>query len=96
MADRGFEIQGDLANLGVKLNIPPFLKGKGQFEEGELVETRRIAVIMWNGLLSALKITIYWIMCQSLYVIQVLLIKSFFVCAMLTNFLPPLVSDEAQ
>ena len=43
MADRGFEIQDDLAHLGVKLNIPPFLKGKGQFEEGELVETRHIA-----------------------------------------------------
>ena len=43
MADRGFEIQDDLAPMGVKLNIPPFLKGKGQFEEDELVETRRIA-----------------------------------------------------
>ena len=43
MADRGFEIQDDLAPLGVKLNIPPFLKGKGQFQEDELVETRRIA-----------------------------------------------------
>ena len=43
MADRGFEMQDDLAPLGVKLNIPPFLKGKGQFEGGELVETCCIA-----------------------------------------------------
>ena len=43
MADRGFEIPDELAQRGVKLNIPPFLKGKGQFKEGELVETRRIA-----------------------------------------------------
>ena len=43
ITDRGFEIQDDLAPLGVKLNIPPFLKGKGQFQEDELVETRRIA-----------------------------------------------------
>ena len=45
MADRGFEIQDDLTLQGVKLNIPPFLKGKSQLTESELVETRRIASI---------------------------------------------------
>ena len=30
MADRGFEVKDDLAPLGVKLNIPLFLKGEGQ------------------------------------------------------------------
>ena len=39
MADRGFDIQDDLALLGVRLNIPPFLKGKSQLIEKELVET---------------------------------------------------------
>ena len=43
MADRGFNIQDDLTPLGVKVNIPPFLKGKTQLEPEELVETRRIA-----------------------------------------------------
>ena len=43
MADRGFNIQDDLTPLGVKVNIPPFLKGKTQLEPDELVETRRIA-----------------------------------------------------
>ena len=45
MADRRFDIQDDLALLGVRLNIPPFLKGKSQLTEKELVETRRIASI---------------------------------------------------
>ena len=45
MADRRFDIQYDLALLGVRLNIPPFLKGKSQLTEKELVETRRIASI---------------------------------------------------
>ena len=39
MAGRGFEIRDDLAPLDVKLHIPPFLKGKGQFQEDKLVET---------------------------------------------------------
>ena len=39
MADRGFDIQDDIALLGVRLNIPPSLKGKSQLTEKELVET---------------------------------------------------------
>jgi len=36
-------VADDLVSMGVKLNIPTFLKGKGQFEEDELVETRCMA-----------------------------------------------------
>ena len=43
MADRGFNVQEELALLGVRLNIPPFLRGKKQLSSNELVETRRIA-----------------------------------------------------
>ena len=43
MADRGFNIQDDLTPLGVRLNIPSFLKGKSQLEENELIESRRIS-----------------------------------------------------
>ena len=43
MADRGFDIQDYLTPIGVKVNIPPFLNGKPQFDPQELVETRRIA-----------------------------------------------------
>ena len=45
MADRGFDIKDDLDILGVKLNIPPFLRGKQQLDEKELIETRRIATL---------------------------------------------------
>ena len=44
MVDRGFNIKKDLDLLGVRLNIPPFIKGKKQLNE-ELVETRRIATL---------------------------------------------------
>ena len=40
MADRGFDIEWDLILRGVRLNIPPFLKGKQQLSQSELVQTR--------------------------------------------------------
>ena len=43
MADRGFNIEEMLACKGVKVNVPPFMNESGQFNEGELLETRRIA-----------------------------------------------------
>ena len=43
MADRGFDIEEDLTLRGVRLNIPPFLRGKAQLSEQEFVTTRRIA-----------------------------------------------------
>ena len=45
MADRGSDIEVDLILLGVKLNIPPFLKGKSQLSKKEMVETSRIASV---------------------------------------------------
>ena len=40
MADRGFDIQNELTLQGVRLNIPPFLKGKSQLSGGN--QTNRI------------------------------------------------------
>ena len=45
MADRGFDIKEDLDLLGVRLNIPPFMKGKKQLNDEELVETRHKATL---------------------------------------------------
>ena len=96
MADRGFEIQDDLAPLGVKLNIPSFLKGKCQFEEDELVETRRIGKFRIHVERAIERILNYHILdyvpitlCSSGLIDQV-----FFVCTMMTNFLPLSVPDE--
>lgn len=43
MADHGFNIQDDLTPLGLRVNIPPLLKGKKQLDPNKLVETHRIA-----------------------------------------------------
>lgn len=43
MAECGFNIQDYLTPLEVRVNIPPFLKGKEKLEPDKLVETHRIA-----------------------------------------------------
>lgn len=43
LADRGFDISDLLDSKGVALNIPPFLKGKEQLSEYEVMKTRVIA-----------------------------------------------------
>ena len=45
MADRGFNIQEMLASKGVSVYVPPFMNESGQFEERQLLETRRIATL---------------------------------------------------
>ena len=45
MADRGFEIQDLLAPRRVYLNIPPFMRSKGQLNPDEEDETREIACV---------------------------------------------------
>ena len=43
MADKGFDIGDELRKLDLKLNIPPFLKDKVGFEEGDVIKTQTIA-----------------------------------------------------
>ena len=43
MADKGFDIGGDLQKIGLQLNIPPLLKEKPQFDESEVIRTQTIA-----------------------------------------------------
>ena len=91
MADRGFDILGDLAPIGVKLNIPPFLHGKCQLDSSELVETRKIALLRIHVERCMERIKNYHIF----YGVMPLLLMDvsdqiFFVCATLTSVHPPL------
>ena len=43
MADKGFHIRYDLMLLGVKLNIPPFVRKNSQMPLKDVISTRRIA-----------------------------------------------------
>ena len=46
MAEKGFDIEEYLIPLGVKLNIAPFLRGKTNFDHGELIQTRHVGRAM--------------------------------------------------
>ena len=91
MADRGFNIQDDLTPLGVRVNIPPFLKGKTQLEAEELVETRRIASLRIHIERAMERLKNYHIFDRTLpSSLTDLAEETFFVCAVMCNFLPPL------
>ena len=86
MADRGFDIKEDLDILGVKLNMPPFLRGKQQLNENELIETSHIATLCIhirksNG--TAKKFNSFDRPLCSSYSQSI-----FFICASLTSFSP--------
>ena len=91
MADRDFNIQDDLALRGVKLNIPPFLKGKSQLSESELVETRRIASVRIHVKRAMERIKNFHIFDRAIpSSMSNIVNQAFFVCAVLSNFHPPL------
>ena len=93
MVDHGFNISDLLVNKGVRVNVPPFMNQLGQFEESELLETRRIATLRIHVEWAMERIKNYRILdfipltlCRSDIIDMI-----FFVCAMLSNFQPPLV-----
>lgn len=88
MTDRGFD---DLALLGVKLNMPPFLKGKSQLDTNEMIETRRIASVRIHVERATERIKNFHIFSRALSTsLTDLSNQIFFVCAVLSNFWPPL------
>ena len=94
MADRGFNIQEDLALLGVALNIPPFLKGKTQLTEKELIETRRIASIRIHVERAMERIKNFHIFDRTLpSSMSTIANQIFYICAVFSNFHPPLCTS---
>ena len=91
MADRGFDIQDDVTPLGVCVNIPPFLKGKAQFEASELVESRRIASLRIHVERAMEQIKNHHILDGTIPASLTNVAEQIFtVCCILTNFMPPL------
>ena len=90
MADRGFTIE-DILPTGVTLNVPPRLNETGQLTENERSTTRRIASIRIHVERAIERIKNFRILHNIPNTIHNSVNQTFFVCAILTNFLPPLV-----
>lgn len=87
MTDRGFEIEEDLLLIGAKLNIPPFLRGKKQLSDNELIATRRIASLHIHVERAMERIKNFHIFDQIIpATLTDIADRIFFVCCVLTNF----------
>ena len=65
MADQGFDTEDDLFLRGarVHLNIPPFLRGKSQLSEEELVAMRctvSLQILVKRAMECVVKFSCFW------------------------------------
>ena len=86
MADRDFNTQ-DILPSGITLNIPPHLDESGQLSESVHTTTRRIASVHVHVERAIECIKNYLPNSMHNRVNQI-----FFICSILTKFLPPLVN----
>ena len=91
MADKGFNIEEYLIPLGVKLNVPPFLRGKWQLDHCEVVETRRIESLRTHIERAMERIKNFHIFDRTLPVtLTGIADRMSYVCCFLCCFNPPL------
>ena len=92
MADRGFTIRDTLHDLGVDLNIPPFLQNRGQLPATEVKAGRQIASLRIHVERALGSIKNYRILKGTLPLSLARLANQIVcVCAWLTNFQTVLV-----
>ena len=94
MADRGFLIEDDLKQFGVKLNIPAFLKGRDQLTSAEVKESQTIAAVRihveraiqrlkrFKSLRNEIPLTLHGSVNQI-----------WTICCLLCNFMTPLIQE---
>ena len=93
MADKGFLIQDLLAPIGVRLNVPPLLHSNSQMQPKDVAVTKKIAQLRVHVERAIGRV-------KEFHILQKVLPSSIwdsineviFVCCMLCNFSPPLVS----
>ena len=94
MADRGFDIEGDMTD-GVKLNIPPFINGAPQLSVSDENETRRIAAVRVHVERAIRRIKCFRIL-KNVFPLSMAseLNKVWVICSYLTLFHPPLINEK--
>ncbi|XP_077980216.1 uncharacterized protein LOC144435498 [Glandiceps talaboti] len=94
MADKGFDIHDELAESGAILNIPSFVTAGQQMSVEDVIETRSIASVRIHVERCMERIKNYHIFDRPIPIsLCGLANQMFYVCAVLTNFLPPLIAE---
>ena len=92
MADRGFTIKDILNDIGVKLNIPPFMDGRKQLPAEEISEGRKIASVRIHVERAIGRMKSFSILKHTIPITLAGLSNQIVcVCAYLSNFKPVLV-----
>ena len=92
MADRGFTIRDMLNDIGVKLNMPPFLEGRAQLPAREIQEGRKIASLRIHVEQAIGRMKYFDILKGTVPISMARQINQIVcVCGFLTNFQPALV-----
>ena len=95
MADHGFSLEEDLAQRGIKLYIPSFLGShRTQLTAAEVTASRRIAEARVHVERAIQHVKEFELLCGEVELSMLhVLEQCFSVCAFLTNFQRPIVSD---
>ena len=92
MADRGFTIKDILNDIGVKLNVPPFMEGRKQLPPEEISEGRKIASVRIHVERAIGRMKSFSILKHTIPITLAGLSNQIVcVCAYLSNFKPVLV-----
>ncbi|XP_069114314.1 uncharacterized protein [Argopecten irradians] len=95
LADKGFTIYSLLLQ-GVHLNIPPFLKDKGQYTPAEVQMCRKIARFRIHVERVNERIKNFEILSHIPQQFRHISTKVFQVCSMLVNFQEPMIAEIAE
>ena len=97
MADRGFDIEDACKKQNVHLHIPPFMKGEAQLSAADERRSRSVAVLRQLVERAIRRIKVFRILSSTFPLKMAPSLNHIWViCAHLTNFLPPLVSDKSD
>lgn len=97
MADRGFTVKDQLSEIGVDLNIPPFLEGRSQLPSEDVKKGRGIASLQIHVERAIGRIKQFSILKGTFPLSMVRLLNEVVcVCAWLTNFHPALISPPVE
>ena len=97
IADRGFTIKDQLMEIGVDLNIPPFLEGRPQVPSDEVRRGRQIASVRIHVERAIGRIKIFAILKGTFPLSMACLSNQVVcVCAWLSNFQPALVAAPTE